>query len=44
MMDGWTGHMMKRLQEKRPQHPLLYVIKKTQTPYKVMKAPPPLPI
>jgi hypothetical protein len=25
-MDGWMGHVMKKLHEKRPQRPLLYVI------------------
>ncbi len=25
-MDGWTGHVMKKLHEKWPQHHLLYVI------------------
>jgi hypothetical protein len=25
-MDGWMGHMMKKLHEKLPRRPLLYVI------------------
>jgi hypothetical protein len=25
-MDGWMGHVMKKLHEKRPRRPLLYVI------------------
>jgi hypothetical protein len=32
-MDGWMGHVMKKLHEKRPRCPLLYVMKCSNIPF-----------